>query len=267
MIKVNGDVLGVFTFPAGELQVKHSFDEHDGNFINNIEVMFEGSDDLVALMQLSEIFIRLGVVVGRLELSYLPFSRMDRPIDEYAFSLKVIADIINSFKAYEVITYDVHSFSASILIKNLNNIVPFNQQLKFIDRQRNDVNTTLLFPDDGAAKRYSYLIDKFNYSAYCYKKRDSNGVITDISLDEGSIRSGDVYIFDDICDGGATFIEIAKKIKPEITGKLYLFVTHGIFSKGLTELFKYYDVIACTDSFYDYNFADQHLPNFEVYRL
>jgi ribose-phosphate pyrophosphokinase len=43
----------------------------------------------------------------------------------------------------------------------------------------------------------------------------------------------DFLIVDDICDGGRTFIELAKVLRPWTTGKIYLYVTHGIFSNGL----------------------------------
>ena len=57
-------------------------------------------------------------------------------------------------------------------------------------------------------------------------------------------------IVDDICDGGRTFIEIAKVIRNEIynDARVELYVTHGIFSKGM-EVFEglidkifYYDM-------------------------
>jgi ribose-phosphate pyrophosphokinase len=63
-------------------------------------------------------------------------------------------------------------------------------------------------------------------------------------------------IVDDICDGGRTFLEIAKTIRSErnisIFGdKIYLVVTHGIFSAGFDELKKHFDGIYCTNSVSD----------------
>ena len=52
-------------------------------------------------------------------------------------------------------------------------------------------------------------------------------------------------IVDDICDGGRTFLEAAKILKEETTGKLFLYVTHGIFSKGIDELLEHYEHIYC----------------------
>ena len=79
--------------------------------------------------------------------------------------------------------------------------------------------------------------------------------------DDGNCNT-DFIIIDDICDGGATFINIAVKIKEYFDNqdyngyqpKIYLIVTHGIFSKGVSELSNYFDGIYCTNSYK--NFVD-----------
>jgi ribose-phosphate pyrophosphokinase len=54
-------------------------------------------------------------------------------------------------------------------------------------------------------------------------------------------------IVDDICDGGRTFLEMQKTIRSEriylFGDKIYLVVTHGIFSAGFDELKKHFDGI------------------------
>jgi len=64
------------------------------------------------------------------------------------------------------------------------------------------------------------------------KDRDvKTGNITRTSITP-IVHGGNAIIVDDICDGGRTFIELAKCLKPACD-KVYLYVTHGIFSKGL----------------------------------
>jgi ribose-phosphate pyrophosphokinase len=63
-------------------------------------------------------------------------------------------------------------------------------------------------------------------------------------------------IVDDICDGGRTFIEVAKAIRknrptPIYQDKIFLVVSHGIFSNGLYELSKWVDGVWSTNSFSD----------------
>ena len=79
------------------------------------------------------------------------------------------------------------------------------------------------------------------------KHRDVlTGQITGTSIiGEAEAKTG--IIVDDICDGGRTFIELAKVIRKDYD-KLILCITHGIFSNGFDELFKYFDQIYTTDS-------------------
>lgn len=73
-----------------------------------------------------------------------------------------------------------------------------------------------------------------------------------ITKDTGPLCKKDYIIIDDICDGGATFINIAKEIKKAYScNHIYLIVTHGIFSKGFYELCDYFDGIYCTNSYSD----------------
>jgi phosphoribosylpyrophosphate synthetase len=74
----------------------------------------------------------------------------------------------------------------------------------------------------------------------------SNGNIS-LIVNKAFLAEGrDCIIVDDICDGGRTFIEIAKQLPN--TNSLTLVITHGIFSKGLKELEAYFDKIITTNS-------------------
>ena len=57
-------------------------------------------------------------------------------------------------------------------------------------------------------------------------------------------------VIDDICDGGRTFINLAEKLLIMGANDLYLYVTHGIFSKGLPSIHEYYKHIYCDHIFY-----------------
>ena len=77
------------------------------------------------------------------------------------------------------------------------------------------------------------------------KIRDTKtGYITETKL-QGEVRGRDVLIFDDICDGGRTFIELAKSLKAKGAKKISLYITHGIFSKGKDVLYNHIDEIIC----------------------
>lgn len=54
-------------------------------------------------------------------------------------------------------------------------------------------------------------------------------------------------IVDDICDGGGTFVGLAKELRAAGATRVYLYVTHGIFSKRLP--LEGIDHVYTTDSF------------------
>lgn len=69
------------------------------------------------------------------------------------------------------------------------------------------------------------------------KVRDqSTGRITSYEV-VGNPKGKRVLIVDDICDGGATFITLAKALLGQGATEVHLFVSHGIFSKGTRVLF------------------------------
>ena len=111
----------------------------------------------------------------------------------------------------------------------------------------------LISPDAGALKKIYKAADSIGYKGdiiTCSKSRDENGNLSKIKIPYSPENNHkDVIIIDDICDGGATFINIAKELKDNgWSGKIYLIITHGIFSKGLKELAKYFNGIYTTDS-------------------
>ena len=65
-------------------------------------------------------------------------------------------------------------------------------------------------------------------------------------------KEKDFIIVDDLIDGGLTFVNISQVLKAYFPkNKVYLIVTHGIFSKGVEGLSKYFDGIYCTNSYQD----------------
>jgi ribose-phosphate pyrophosphokinase len=90
----------------------------------------------------------------------------------------------------------------------------------------------------------------------CHKVRNpetgalSSPVVLNEKLLEFALKdiNSQFIVVDDIIDGGGTFIQLGKKLVEEYgvsTGNLHLFATHGIFSKGLDNLRKYYRTIGC----------------------
>lgn len=215
----------------------------------------------------------LGAEEIHLYAPYILGARSDRKFEEGGnnYLKDVICPIINLLNFKTVTCIDPHSDVLEACIKGFNKI----EQSKIIfdilgtdwaDTKIKYGNFVLISPDAGANKKTYKLAEEIRYKGdiiTCSKERDTEGKLTKTIVpitmkQHNMLHKGpykDFIIIDDICDGGATFINIAKEIKAyfhesgKTESKIYLIVTHGIFSKGLEVLFEYFDGIYCTNSY------------------
>jgi len=133
---------------------------------------------------------------------------------------------------------------------------------KFSDLAENKI----IIAGDKSAREFMDAFDDYPY----FEKKRINGII-DIDMDDKTIDEiekqaalgKEILIVDDLCDGGATFIEEAKGLKSIIPdAKLSLFVCHGLFTKGIDVLLEHFEHIYCTNSYQDIN--HQRVTQFEV---
>jgi ribose-phosphate pyrophosphokinase len=111
---------------------------------------------------------------------------------------------------------------------------------------------TLISPDAGASKKTVKIAEYFNGEPEVIQAQKLRNLKTgEIVKTEilGDVKGKKVLIADDICDGGRTFIELAKVLKNQGAIEVSLFITHGIFSKGLEVFEGLIDTIYTTDSF------------------
>lgn len=233
-----------FLFPDGQPHIQLSPSILDGDTVD-VEVSLLTSNDLLYLLEISSALTVRRVKKRNLTIPYLLGARSDRVTQEgSSFDLKIIAELINSCDFQNVFLFDVHSDVATLLIKN-----SVNLDNRLLVTTYNVPNSVLICPDSGAAKKIDkYISWNTNFSdvVYCVKTRDQNtGNIRLKVLEAEKCTNRNCVIIDDICDGGATFIAIARSIKSAF---LTLIVTHGIFSKGFDELAKYFGKIIVTSS-------------------
>lgn len=189
-----------------------------------------------------------------LDLNYLPYARQDRVCSQgESLSLKVFCNLINSLKYNEVIVSDCHSDVGLALLDN----VVHRTQLVCFNSTRYEYNTSGKFldmdewivvaPDAGSMKKAAEIAKHYKIPMVrADKTRDvMTGQITGTVVYSEHVGSKNFIVVDDICDGGRTFIELAKKLRPLTNGKLYLYVTHGIFSQGKQLLLYHYGEILC----------------------
>jgi ribose-phosphate pyrophosphokinase len=196
---------------------------------------------------------------------YVPYflgSRSDRKFVEGGVNYlkEVICPIVNSLDFDKVEVLDPHSDVLEACLNNFIKISNFDlvkYALTQIDNKDSAQNRVcLVSPDAGAYKKIFDVARKFGIekTITATKVRDmktGNILHTEIPvLDQHNDLK--YIIIDDICDGGRTFVELAKAIKAgRPTAKIYLIVTHGIFSAGYDQLSEYVDRIYTTNSYKD----------------
>jgi len=273
-------------FPDGQQNITVS--EHDtwkAGGIEKEEIQIKSRlnnfQDLELIICTTMSLRRLGVTNIHLYTPYILGCRSDRQFEEGSnnYLKDVICPILKSLNFDTITCIDPHSDVLEACLNNFkkeSNLELVKFAHKDIVKNNFSLNPFILVsPDAGASKKIYKLAEQIGYRGEiitCSKDRDNDGKLTKVIVPINSIPNKDVIIIDDICDGGATFINIAKEIKKlmDDDAKLYLIVTHGIFSKGFSELSKYFDGIYCTNSYikvfehskevYEFNKGKMHYP-------
>lgn len=187
-----------------------------------------------------------------LDLPYVPYSRQDRVCAQGdAFGLKVFADQINALNFRHVTIFDAHSDVTPALINNCIHIEAKN--LFVLNPELMANYSHLVAPDAGAYKKVNSIASHFNLPVIpALKTRDTaTGRLSNtILVTEGIENPHRLLVIDDLCDSGGTFLALGAKLKQAFPDTpIDLYVSHGIFAKGLNGLDEYYDSIYCHNLF------------------
>lgn len=246
-----------FTFSGGEEHVRFNAANFSGSKKIEIFERLTNSSNVVRLMIAVDALKRLTNENTPIELviPYFPYARQDRVcVEGEALGAAVMATFINNLNFSKVTIWDAHSDVSPALINKVVNIeqISLLARCEALSQRLLQGELTLISPDAGASKKTIKISEKFNgvpevIQAQKVRNLKTGEIIkTDII---GDVKGKCVLIVDDICDGGRTFIELAKVLKNNGAVEVSLFITHGIFSKGLDIFEGLIDKIYTTDSF------------------
>lgn len=239
MINVNGVEINPTIFPDKTSQVwKVAIDSIE---IDPVKIYWEFENEaevfqliqLVMLLRASKHHCNSKFI---LIMPYLPYGRQDKHVsNETTFALTAFSDVINNLKFDEVRTLDAHSGEFIILFNNASDEFPEEFIRRAMNRTAADI---VAYPDKGACARYA---ERLPYKYVIGEKvRDQQtGWIKQYDLIDPlghGVKGKKVLMIDDICDGGMTFILLARDLYKAGAERVSLYVTHGIFSKGLDVL-------------------------------
>lgn len=234
-------------FPGGEINVVLETNDRIKDRDISIEADLKTMDDVMTLLLLTDAIKRQFPNSIDLVMPYVPYARQDRNMQEGdALSIKVFADLINAQGYRSVTVWDAHSDVAPALINNCINVPQYKLLDKNLELDIVSSHPVLVIPDAGAVKKVLKFAEyhKITDIAQGEKHRDviTGKIIGTTFKSKQMYATKEHWILDDICDGGATFIHLAKAIREfyddaDNKVKINLLVTHGIFSKGKEVLF------------------------------
>lgn len=217
--------------------------------------------DLEIIICANQALKNLGVAQVNLYVPYFLGARSDRKFQDGGVNYlkQVICPVINSQGFGNVTVIDPHSDVLEACLNNfskVNNFRLVDDALSYLIGDNEEDKIVLVSPDAGAYKKVydvakEFKIEKVITATKVRDLKTGNILRTEIPvLDQ---HNNLIYVIvDDICDGGRTFLELAKVIKDSRpTAKVYLIVTHGIFSAGYDNLALEIEGIFTTNSIQD----------------
>lgn len=251
-LQVNGQYRSFkrWVFPGGEVGVK--IDDIDIKSTDQVRIDATGiltSEDLFVLVNLTDAVRRLKNTEKDtcVFLPYLPYARQDRVCHPgESFALRESIYFLGQMDIEKLFVLDLHS---QVSRNMLENIVGYEiEEIEQHDRADNVINSwkplkeysCVISPDAGAAKKAEKLMPLVPHVYLTKTRQDQQVIYNDYIYNQ---IGGNVLVVDDICDGAMTFVSLGKmlrKTQPNIIN-LDLYVSHGIFSKGLDILDGVYD--------------------------
>lgn len=184
---------------------------------------------------------------------YFPGARQDRVSDgKSALTLQIIGSMLCPKYKYYIAVFDAHSQHIFEYTNSIN-YLPINLNIPLKDNV-----VGIISPDKGAVERATLFKNKFYPEAeliLCGKNRNpTTGQLSGYVMPPLT-KEGHYIIVDDICDGGGTFNLLTTEFEKNVIANnstLELFVSHGIFSKGLEALSPKISHITTTNSWCEF---------------
>lgn len=241
-------------YPAGEPFLKGIpyFCENDYDLLvrtADIGVLNE------ALMFVDAVRWRHGDAKVNLHLPHFPGARQDRLNTEgdMLFTARSVAEMINRRDFQEVWVVDPHSDVVPALVDNIRVVSALDCIKQSMGHPRHGTPDHVSFsgviaPDGGAEKRALKVATWLGVPLFqAWKTRDiETGKISGFGCEDIPPLRNPYLVVDDLCDGGGTFLGLAGVVDEGVT--LDLYVTHGLFTKGVDSLHGAFDRIFTTDS-------------------
>ena len=221
------------------------------------------------LVMLLQSFIRSLTIV----LPFYPVGTMERITTEgqvatAATYAQLFSSLPSCGKPTRLMIYDLHTLQNRFYlhgstIASLHTTVPLLIQ----ELVRTNI-TTVVFPDDGAAKRFKQFFDDDFNVIVCGKVRDGDARV--VTVQDGDPKDLDVVIVDDLVQTGGTLFECGAALKRLGARSVSCFVAHAVFPKEAWRRFARGGDRDVFETFYTTNSiptTTDKLPNDDVFNV
>jgi len=197
------------------------------------------NNELMELLFWIDAFKRSGVNTVTAIIPYFGYAIADKK-DEPRVSIRarVCADCLEEIGVDRVVTMDLHSAQIQGFFKKpVDHLYAANIFLDYI-KKMGLKDYAIVSPDEGFAKNARYYSNKLGVPLVIgNKQRSSHNETAEILGIIGNVENKDVCIVDDITRSCSTLDEIAKTLKKNGAGDIYVFVSHALLNnKGVAVL-------------------------------
>lgn len=260
-LDANGELINSkmkpFTYPAGEVSIKfedsREFEktelaiiQPEFGSIHNDLMGFQVWDDTSWENKYEDVHNNY------LIMPYMPGAREDRG---RVFGLETYVQMVtNTSGTRSVVVFDPHSDVTEKLFHKWGSAGGLKIfSVADLVRQRRwafEGYDYVIAPDEGATERAQSVADVLGVPVVQFKKKRDFDTGKILGIEPvGKLDLGAKYlVVDDICDGGGTFLGLAES-SGLLPREVDLYVSHGVFSKGIKELEKRFGKIITTNSY------------------
>ena len=240
-ILVGSNEIESVTTHNGEVDVTVFFDKSIKTL--RVTAHIANSEGIIQLMMVRDAISRGDIHPSRvttvLYLPYIPYSSQGSVLNQgKALPIKVFCEMINSLNFDKVVVFDPYDNMALALI---NNVSVIRQSHSF---QNNHWLTgdlleshLLVAPKDGS-QRIKTLCRDLSIDKFVQGCGVENGSVSDdVFWIRDTLGGKDLLIVDNVFDDGDDILGLATTLKHRGASSVKLWVSHGIFSKGLQDVF------------------------------
>lgn len=173
---------------------------------------------------------------------YIYGSRQDRKSEPRTpITIALVGDLFRAAGIKNVITVAMHNPASvggfnDIIVDNISSFPAFLDEItNLIEVEEKGSEFIVMSPDSGGVERAKQFANHFHTDlGFTYKTRPKDNVSKVLAF-VGDVKDKNVLIVDDMADTAGTLMEVAKQAKDRGAKKVFVCVTHAIFSGNAIE--------------------------------